>query len=147
MFRCRMDGLGRRTARLSDIVSVRDAMANPKAKPPRFEVLSSPVNGYTTLELFAGAGGTALGLANAGFFHLMLNEFDADACRTLRANRPQWNVVEEDVHDLSFEPYKGHVEELRTRGGPDLSVNVYHLDMADPEACRDMFRKALRWLS
>lgn len=40
----------------------------------------------------------------------------------------------------------GRVEELRTRGGPDLSVNVYHLDMADLEACRDMFRKALRWL-
>lgn len=113
LFRCRMDGLGRRTARLSDVVSVRDAMANPKAKPPRFEVLSSPVNGYTTLELFAGAGGTALGLANAGFFHLMLNEFDADACRSLRANRPQWNVVEEDVHDLSFEPYKGRVDLLQ----------------------------------
>lgn len=51
------------------------------------------------------------------------------------------------MHNLSFEPYKVHVEELRTRGGPDLSVNVYHLDMVDPEACRDMFRKALRWLS
>ena len=40
----------------------------------------------------------ALGLENAGFQHLMLNEIDPQACATLRRNRPQWNVVEGDVH-------------------------------------------------
>ncbi len=55
----------------------------------------------TTIELFAGAGGLALGIENAGFHTIGLNEFDADACATLRRNRPYWNVIEGDVAKLS----------------------------------------------
>ena len=55
----------------------------------------------TTIELFAGAGGLALGIENAGFHTLALNEFDADACATMRINRPYWNVIEGDVAKLS----------------------------------------------
>ena len=55
----------------------------------------------TTIELFAGAGGLALGIEKAGFHTLALNEFNADACATLRKNRPQWNVIEGDVAELS----------------------------------------------
>ncbi|MCR4278819.1 MAG: DNA (cytosine-5-)-methyltransferase [bacterium] len=57
---------------------------------------------YTSIELFAGAGGTALGLENAGIQHVLLNEYDKKACETLRRNRPEWNVVECDVKELSF---------------------------------------------
>ncbi|MFA6304538.1 MAG: DNA (cytosine-5-)-methyltransferase [Patescibacteria group bacterium] len=60
---------------------------------------SSP---YTVIELFAGAGGTALGMENAGIKHVLLNENDKHACETLRINKPNWNVVEEDVRKLSF---------------------------------------------
>lgn len=52
---------------------------------------------YNSIELFAGAGGLALGLEMAGFNHLGLVEFDKSAANTLRANRPQWNVLCEDV--------------------------------------------------
>ena len=56
-----------------------------------------PKNRYTSIELFAGAGGLALGLEKAGLHAVMLNEIDKQACETLRQNRPHWNVVEGDV--------------------------------------------------
>ncbi|MBR5221899.1 MAG: DNA cytosine methyltransferase [Clostridia bacterium] len=52
---------------------------------------------YTSIELFAGAGGLALGLEQAGFSHIGLVEFNRDAADTLRKNRPNWNVLCEDI--------------------------------------------------
>ena len=55
------------------------------------------VPALTSVELCAGAGGQALGLELAGYEHLACVEYDEQACRTLRANRPEWNVVEDDL--------------------------------------------------
>ena len=49
------------------------------------------------VELFAGAGGAALGLEAAGISHLACIEYDADACATLRA--AGLPCVEGDVRD------------------------------------------------
>lgn len=54
----------------------------------------------TSVELCAGAGGQALGLEKAGFDHTALVEIDKHCCATLRHNRPQWNVLEEDVRNF-----------------------------------------------
>lgn len=70
----------------------------------------TPDTQYTSIELFAGAGGLALGLEEAGLHHVMLNEFDHTACETLRKNRPNWNVVEGDVHNVDFTQYRGKVD-------------------------------------
>lgn len=51
----------------------------------------------TSVELCAGAGGQALGLETAGFSHTALVEIDKHCCNTLRHNRPNWNVLEEDM--------------------------------------------------
>ncbi len=51
----------------------------------------------TSIELCAGAGGQALGLERAGFGHTALVEIDKHCCNTLRHNRPEWNVLEEDL--------------------------------------------------
>lgn len=51
----------------------------------------------TSVELCAGAGGQALGLEEAGFAHTALVEIDKHCCNTLRHNRPNWNVLEEDM--------------------------------------------------
>ena len=76
------------------------------------ELLIQPNRDYTLLELFAGAGGLALGLDKAGLKSVLLNEIDKDACRTLRVNRPQWNVVEGDVSKIDFTPFQGQVDIL-----------------------------------
>lgn len=76
----------------------------------RFEVLKSHSTNWTSIDLFAGGGGTALGLSNAGFKHLLVNEFDKHAAATLRTNRPEWNVVEGDVHEVDFREFEGKVD-------------------------------------
>ena len=55
----------------------------------------------TTIELFAGAGGLALGVEKAGFHTIGLVEFNKDACDTLKRNRPEWNVICDDIANVS----------------------------------------------
>ena len=69
-----------------------------------------PKRKYSVVELFAGAGGLALGLERAGLNCVMLNEIDHWACETLRTNRPHWDVIEDDVANIDFSPYKGKVD-------------------------------------
>lgn len=76
-----------------------------------------PKRAYTLVELFAGAGGLALGLEQAGFKSVLLNEKDKYACQTLRANRPDWNVIEDDITNVDFSHLKGQVD-LLTGGFP-----------------------------
>jgi DNA (cytosine-5)-methyltransferase 1 len=76
----------------------------------KYKILKSKKTNLTSIDLFAGAGGTALGLENAGFKHLLLSEMDKSACQTLRVNRPNWNVVEGDVANVDFRPYSGKVD-------------------------------------
>ena len=56
---------------------------------------------FSTIELFAGAGGLALGIEKAGFRTLGLIEFDKDASNSLRVNRPDWRVINEDIANIS----------------------------------------------
>lgn len=65
---------------------------------------------HTDIELFAGAGGLALGLEQAGFDGLAYVEINGDACETLRRNRPRWNVIDGDVHGINFRQYDGRVD-------------------------------------
>lgn len=76
------------------------------------ELLTVPNREYSAIELFAGAGGLALGLEYAGFKSVLLNEIDRDACSTLRENRPHWNVVESNISNIDFSPYQGIVDFL-----------------------------------
>ncbi len=76
------------------------------------EMQTRPLRPYSSIELFAGAGGLALGLEQAGFSHILLNEVDSDACATLRHNRPQWTVAEQDVRTISFKRFRGKVDFL-----------------------------------
>lgn len=76
------------------------------------EFNTAPLRDYTSVELFAGAGGLALGMHMAGFRHVLLNEMDAVACQTLRRNHPEWNVLESDIHNVDFTPLRDRVDFL-----------------------------------
>jgi DNA (cytosine-5)-methyltransferase 1 len=73
-----------------------------------------------SVELFAGAGGLAMGASLAGFRHQAVIEWDRDACQTLRENRQrgvkpvaEWpEVLEADVTRFDFTPYGENVDLL-----------------------------------
>lgn len=74
-------------------------------------------NSVTAIELFAGAGGLALGLEQAGIHTLEYVEFNKFCCDTLRNNCPDWNVVCADIHDVSFKEFEGKID-IVTGGFP-----------------------------
>lgn len=102
---------GKPQFRLADLKNVPEVEAMLSTKWDD-ELLTTPTRQYTSVELFAGGGGLALGMEKAGFHHLLLNEFEHSACETLRKNRPDWNVVEGDVHNVDFTPLCGKVDFL-----------------------------------
>lgn len=96
----------------------------------------------TSIEICAGAGGQALGLAMAGFVHIALVEYEKEYCDTLKFNRPEWNVIYGDVKDFSGLPYRDTIDLLA--GGvpcPPFSVAGKQLGSSDE---RDLFPEALR---
>ena len=94
----------------------------------------------TCVEICAGAGGQSLGLEMAGFGHQAAVEIDADACETLRLNRPDWHVVQKDVHDFDAAQYKG--VDLFAGGVPCPPFSIAGKQLgADDE--RDLFPRAM----
>jgi len=101
-----------------------------------------------SVELFAGAGGLALGLDAAGIQHSAIVEWNEEACRTLRENRRQgmspiakWpDVIQGDVRHFDFLKFEGI--DLITGGPPcqPFSQGGKHRAFLDE---RDMFPPAI----
>lgn len=95
----------------------------------------------TSVEICAGGGGQALGLALAGFTHVALVEIEEDYVKNMKRNRPEWPIICEDVKEFDGTPYK-HVDLLA--GGvpcPPFSVAGEQLGEDDE---RDLFPQAIR---
>ena len=101
--------------------------------------LADKGNKSTVLE--TGAGGQALGVERAGFEHVALIEIEPDYCATLKRNRPNWNVINADLHDFDGTPYAG--VDLLAGGVPCPPFSIAGKELgADDE--RDLFPQALR---
>jgi DNA (cytosine-5)-methyltransferase 1 len=102
-----------------------------------------------SVELFAGAGGLAIGMGRAGFDHAAVVEWDHDACETFRHNQrnhaqnvEQWPLFEGDARAFDYGSIKGDV--MVVSGGPPcqpFSLGGKHRGPMDE---RDMFPEAVR---
>ncbi len=101
-----------------------------------------------SVELFAGAGGLAIGMSNAGFHHAAVIEWNHDACETFRENQRhrarsvrEWPLYECDVKEFDY----GRLGDIMVvSGGPPcqpFSVGGKHRGYLDK---RDMFPEAVR---
>ncbi len=105
----------------------------------------------TSVELFAGAGGLALGVSNAGFRHKAVIEWDHDACETIRGNQflnvpplTDWPLHEADVTKFPFETLVAPSDvDLLAAGVPcqPWSLGGKHRGMTDT---RNLFPDTMR---
>jgi DNA (cytosine-5)-methyltransferase 1 len=101
------------------------------------------------VELFAGAGGLAIGTSRAGFSHAAVVEYDKHACETIRANQRRrvtpvltWPLFEGDVRTFDYSSLTGAVDLLA--GGPPcqpFSLGGKHRGYQDN---RNLFPEAIR---
>ncbi len=96
----------------------------------------------TSVELCAGAGGQALGLENAGYAHAALVEIDKHCCNTLRHNRPQWNVLEEDMRVFKERASNYRGMDLLAGGLPCPPFSVAGKQLGEKDE-RNLFNDAL----
>ena len=91
-------------------------------KTPQFTTLNKTNNNFSVVELFAGAGGLALGLEKAGFDTKLMVEIDKWAVETLKFNRPNWNVLQGNIQEISK---NGITQYLKTDKEIDLLSGGY----------------------
>lgn len=107
----------------------------------------STTKNLSVVEICAGAGGQSLGLEKAGFSHLAAVELDPDACKTLRANRPEWEVVEGDVLDPTvFDPKRYLGVDLFAGGVPCPPFSIAGKQLGAEDE-RDLFAFAVHMLA
>lgn len=56
---------------------------------------------FSVLSLFTGGGGLDIGLEMAGLETIACVDNDPESCKTLRFNRPKWNVFEGDIREYA----------------------------------------------
>jgi DNA (cytosine-5)-methyltransferase 1 len=107
-----------------------------------------PVSPFTTIDLFAGAGGLSLGFERAGFAPVGAVELDADAAATYRGTvgrpgRGAPEVVQHDICGVDFTAFRGVDAVI---GGPPCqpwSLGGLRRGHADPRDGIPQFARAV----
>lgn len=125
-------------------------MHHRETETPRSETSELPwLPELRAVEIFGGAGGLALGVAQAGFEHVAVIEVDQDACQTIRENqrsgnpltRP-WPLHEIDIRDFNYSKIDSEID-LLCAGVPCQPFSLAGKGMAHRDR-RDMFSEVLR---
>ena len=95
------------------------------------------------VEICAGAGGQALGLERAGFRHIALVEIEREYCEVLKLNRPEWNVICQDVRIFDGSILANAGADLLAGGVPCPPFSAAGRGLGELDE-RDMFPEALR---
>ncbi|MBV9066249.1 MAG: DNA cytosine methyltransferase [Methylobacteriaceae bacterium] len=108
----------------------------------------SHTDSLTSVELFSGCGGLALGIARAGFTHRLLVEWNSDAAATVAANAERgvahvadWPYVKGDVREVDWKTHRG-VDIVA--GGPPCQPFGIGGKALGPNDDRDMWPEAVR---
>lgn len=81
--------------------------------PLGLDDLRLPQSGIPTVSFFTGCGGMDLGLEAAGYCQLAAFEINDLFCKTLRRNRPEWNVFGPPTHSGDVSKFAEVSETLR----------------------------------
>lgn len=102
-----------------------------------------------SVEIFAGCGGLAYGLAEEGFKHVLVVEKDQAASHTLELNKArgvrhfaEWTIATEDSRGIDYSQIGGEIDLLA--GGPPcqpFSIGGRH---KGPSDARNMWHEAIR---
>ena len=116
LIKARRDAKNYRVFDIQELRRAHDKYVGGDIQQSRYAVLKNKSKTkYSSIELFAGAGGLALGMENAGIDHNFLIEIDKHAASTLKHNRPHWNISCSDARDASYE---GMSADIVTGGFP-----------------------------
>jgi DNA (cytosine-5)-methyltransferase 1 len=126
---------------INEIKKTHNKFSYSKSGKNNYKILKSKPTNHTVIELFSGAGGTALGFENAGLKDMMLVEYDKNAAATLKNNRPNWNVFAEDIYKVNF---KGMQADIVEGGFPCQSFSYAGKKMGFEDARGTLFLEFAR---
>ena len=142
LIKARRDNKNYRMFDIHELRRAHDKYVGGDTQQSRYAVLQTKKKTkYTSIELFAGAGGLALGMENAGIKQNLLVEIDKHAAATLKNNRPKWNVNCADAREIT---YAGMSADIVTGGFPCQAFSYAGNQMGFEDARGTLFFELAR---
>ena len=142
LIKARRDSKNYRVFDIHELRRTHEKYVGGNTQQNRYAVLhTKKKTNFTSIELFAGAGGLALGMEHAGIKQNLLVEIDKHAAATLKHNRPKWNVSCADAREAS---YKGMTADIVTGGFPCQAFSFAGNQMGFEDARGTLFFELAR---